>query len=139
LLPAQSKERRRDCAARRQLNPPRSLAKSGSVFGTLFKEPQSTRYITQTISSRFLFVYTLLNPHSKRQTAVLFKLFITSIIIWDLLFYLLRPDRCIEQQYSNLFQPLEDIVSWICMAEYALRLFTCMENKKYRDHVPVPQ
>jgi voltage-gated potassium channel len=138
LLPSQSKERRSEFALRRH-----SQAKPKSVFGTLFRAETSKakhgnqREAPTTSSHSYSFVYTILNPRSKQRPAVWFKIFITSVILFDCTLFILSTDRRIYKNQLTLFLTSEAIVSWIFMIEYSMRLYTITESKTYRGFGPL--
>jgi voltage-gated potassium channel len=138
-LPLLPQRRRTDFALRRSSQ----AKKPSSVLGTLFRGGASKakhgnqREPPPTSSHSYSFVYTVLNPRSKQRPAVWFKIFITSVILWDCLLFIMMTDRRIYKKYPLLFLNSEAIVSWIFMIEYSLRLYTCTESKTYRDSGPL--
>lgn len=143
LLPVQSKERRVDFALRRQnatrtLQKPRETSVLDTLFGEDKKAPRTTTpSAAPTTPSHYSFVYTLLNPHSKRWQAVLFKRFIATIIVVDLLLFILSTDRRLSEKYEDSFYASEGMVSSIFLIEYILRLVTCIERPKLREKGPI--
>ena len=127
LLPEQPPERRRDFQERRTRSAP---PPGRGVFRSLFhkkKKPSRAR------PRPYSFIYTLLNPYSKKLPAVYFKIFITSVILWDSFLFIFGTDERIYQQNPGLFSVSEGLVSCIFALEYILRLYTCTERPKYQN------
>jgi voltage-gated potassium channel len=152
-LPA---ERRRDFAKRRQ-NARRSVQvgapKEKAVFKTLFADPRSTKRQVLHVETpadhnglpllpthkhgRHSLVYTILNPHSKQWPALVFKRFISTVILIDLFLFIISTDEKLSQQYGALFHSSEGIASCIFLIEYIARLTIVTEKKKYRELGPL--
>lgn len=75
-------------------------------------------------------LYTALNPRSNRPHALIFKSFMTFVIIADLIFFIVST----EPKYHNniIFFQLEGVTSTIFLIEYLARLLTATESKSYR-------
>ena len=157
LLPKQSKDRRREFSIRRK-NRRASARGDASVLGTVLK---SKRALVEQVQSESFrrnaveltassaapapaspasphrrprsFIFTLLNPYSKQWQALLFKKFIVTVILVDVILFILSTDHRIRQKYDQLFQTTEAIVSSIFLLEYILRLVTAVERPKYQD------
>lgn len=82
------------------------------------------------------FWFSMLNPHSKQRQAVAYKHFITSVIVTDLIFFIVSTDPRV-QQYDSVFDAAEGVVSCIFLLEYVARLVTITESLKYGERGPV--
>ena len=80
-------------------------------------------------------IYTMLNPRSTKFQAKVFKNFIATIIVVDLIFFILSTDP----NYTDygIFHHVEGITSTIFLIEYILRLITCMESRSYQEYGPI--
>lgn len=91
----------------------------------------------QTDSTRHSFLYSMLNPLSSRWQARIFKRFISSVILLDLMMYVASTDPTIEQNVNRkIFVNGEGIVSCIFLVEYVLRLAVITEKSKFGKHGP---
>lgn len=80
----------------------------------------------------------MLNPLSNRWQARIFKRFISSVIMVDLLFYVASTDPTIEKSvHSQFFLNGEGVVSCIFLVEYLLRLYVITEKTKFQKYGPV--
>jgi voltage-gated potassium channel len=152
LVPSQSTDRRREFALRRQKAKRKvTTKKEEPVLQTLFAEPKTPRHhhqvsheetpaqaahhgLLHTHKRRHSLVYTILNPHSKQWPALLFKRFITLIILMDLLLFILSTDLNLSQHHGDFFHTTEGIASCIFLVEYVARVAVCTEKKKYHKH-----
>lgn len=164
LLPPQSAERRKEFAVRRQsrrdalkkqmLNTKANHSVLGTLMGQVDKDNNNDRQQSrgsatsgidntgssplpvQNSSTRkpYSLAYTVLNPNSKQLPAVIFKYFITTVIICDLFAFILQTDLRLAYKYDRWFVSTEEVVSWIFLVEYIARWTTCVENAKYSDH-----
>jgi len=75
----------------------------------------------------------MLNPHSRRWPAQIYKLFISAIILTDLLLFILSTEPQLAQQHAQVFHLTEGIASCIFLVEYIARLMVCVEGKRYRN------
>lgn len=82
--------------------------------------------------NRKSFLFTLLNPHSRRWPAQIYKLFISAIILMDLLLFILSTEPPLAQQHAQVFHLAEGIASCIFLVEYIARLVVCVEGKRYQ-------
>lgn len=83
------------------------------------------------------FVYTMLNPRSVDRQAVAFKWFITTVIIMDLMAFIMSTDLDLKPKHAQVYVIWEAIDSWIFLAEFILRLVTVTESRKYGTMGPV--
>ena len=90
---------------------------------------------SRSSSHHHSWIYTMLNPRSTKPQAKLFKTFIATVIVVDLIFFILSTDP----NYSDygIFRHVEAITSSIFLIEYMLRLLTCMESKSYQEYGPI--
>jgi len=77
------------------------------------------------------FLYSMLNPRSIEWQAVAFKWFITIVIIFDLLVFVMSTDPDSDEQHLEKYLAWEAVVSWIFLTEYVLRLIAVTESVKY--------
>jgi len=83
------------------------------------------------------FLYSMLNPHSRRWQAVCYKAAITTIIVTDLLMFIASTDMRANAHVPQLFETWEAVVSYIFLIEYCARLYVVTEKKKYHQYGPV--
>jgi voltage-gated potassium channel len=160
-----SKERKREFAFRRQsatralaaMHPPR---RTSAVLNTLFPETSNNKsyrkrtMTTATISTpptnaptapqhkqkmhyNYSFWYTLLNPHSKQWQAVAFQHFIATVILLDVVMFIVSTDARVREPYNDWFTIAEGVVSTIFLTEYILRAAVCTEHPTYRHLHPM--
>jgi len=129
LLPSLSQERQMEFRNRRSSQKP--------VLKALFPSQTATVRTQNGSSSRYSFIYTCLNPHSKRKCATDFKYFLAFVIVCDIITYILSTDLRISSKYPGFFTTSEAMVSTIFMTEYVLRVITCVEHRRYQPHGPV--
>lgn len=79
------------------------------------------------------FLYTLLNPHSRQLPAQVFKVFITLVILVDLILFVFSTDQVIFQRFQPIFYQAEAVTSGIFLVEYVCRLMVIPEKRSYRD------
>jgi hypothetical protein len=125
---------------RRQLM---ATAKSGSVFNEIFTQQSPTRAqqggetrVHVSKKKPKTFVYTMLNPRSSEWQAVMFKWFITIVILFDLLMFIISTEPGISDDQRILFQVAEGITSTIFLIEVVARLVTVTESQKYGEQGP---
>ena len=80
-------------------------------------------------------IYTMLNPRSTKPQAKIFKNFIATVIVVDLIFFIMSTDP--NYKDYSIFHHVEGITSSIFLIEYILRLITCMESKSYQEYGPI--
>jgi voltage-gated potassium channel len=100
------------------------------------RDSSSSSCSKETPSERTLhsFVFTMLNPRSRRFSAQLYKMFITAVIAGDLGFFIASTEP--ELKDLPIFHTMEGITSTIFLVEYVARLVTCIESKYLKDHGP---
>jgi voltage-gated potassium channel len=81
------------------------------------------------------FIYTALNPKSNQKPARIFKWFIATVILVDLLFFIVSTEPNLPQRAQYIFIVAEGVTSSIFLVEYILRLVTCTESRKYKGAV----
>ena len=69
--------------------------------------------------------------------AKIYKGFITTVILWDVVLFILSTDRRIWESYDQVFYVSEAVVSCMFLLEYLLRLYTCTERAKYKEMGPI--
>jgi voltage-gated potassium channel len=105
-----------------------------NVFSQVFK--QSTRSEDERSHHDYhSFLYTLLNPRSHQAQAILFKKFITLIILSDMTLFIISTEPHFHAH--ALFYWTEGIASCIFFVEYFCRLAVCTESRRYKKLGPV--
>jgi voltage-gated potassium channel len=97
---------------------------------------ERTKILRQS-KRRHTFWYSMLNPHSKQWQAVAYKHFITTVIVSDLVLFIVSTDARAARAHGTLFDVTDGVVSSIFLLEYAARLYTITEKQKYGDRGPV--
>lgn len=82
-------------------------------------------------------VYTMLHPRSGVWYAEVFKKFISTLIIADLIAFVISTEERIYVKYWVWFQAIEGVTTSIFLVEYIARVSVCVENKKFGDRGPV--
>jgi Ion transport protein len=77
------------------------------------------------------FIYTMLNPRSTARQAAAFKWFIATVIVMDLVVFVLSTEPNLSDGQRAVFGTWEAVDSWIFLIEYVLRLATVTESNKY--------
>jgi voltage-gated potassium channel len=90
-----------------------------------------------TSTKHHSFLYSMLNPHSRKLQAVLFKRFITLVITTDLVFFVLSTDDSFTYFSDRFYHAAEGIASCIFLLEYLARFATIMEKHKYANMGPI--
>ena len=96
--------------------------------------PIETVTTDDSAATRHSFLYSMLNPKSKKWQAVLFKRCITAVITVDLLFFVVSTDNRAAKNHATLFHIAEGIVSCIFLVEYMARLYVVPEKQKYSQY-----
>lgn len=78
-----------------------------TVLGTVFDAATATAHLHHH-ADRHSFLYSMLNPLSHRWQAILFKRFITMVILLDLLFFIVSTDPTIGVQAHGAFFQVSD-------------------------------
>lgn len=78
-------------------------------------------------------LYNTLNPKSSIPSAQLYQKFITSVILFDAIIYVLSTEPGLSQ-HNNTFYFVEGITSTIFAIEYFARLLVCTEKKSYAKY-----
>lgn len=82
-------------------------------------------------------LYIMLHPRSGAWYSEIFKKFISTLIIGDLLAFVISTEDSIYQQHWIWFQAIEGITASIFLVEYIARVTVSVENKKFGIHGPV--
>ena len=77
------------------------------------------------------FVFTMLNPRSTAIQAVIFKWFITIVILVDLIGFVISTEPNLDDDTVEMFDTWEGVTSTIFLIELILRLITVTESTKY--------
>lgn len=140
LLPRQDTERRRAFAKRRQ-NASRKLM-GKPVLQRLFYERSTSssttveKQATTKRPTRHSFIYLLLSPYSRELPARIFKGVVTTVILVDLVLFILSTDPRLDIAFDTFFHAAEGFVSTLFLIEYVARLWVIIESKRYRDMSP---
>lgn len=86
---------------------------------------------------RHSFLYQMLSPHSKAWHATAFKHFISTVIMVDLVLFILSTDETFTVLSDEFYHAAEGIASTIFLLEYVARVYTVGEKKKYREMGPI--
>ena len=101
---------------------------SEPVLGKIFKASE----MVATSHHDHSFIYTTLNPKSTQKQAIVFKWFIATVILVDLMLFIISTEPDLSNETQNIFKVTEGVTSSIFLVEYILRLVTCTESKKYK-------
>lgn len=144
---SQSLRRRRCTSAERKRpkDPKSPLSKqSKKAFDrrqSIPKKPPSQKARKETApstgSQKKSLLFTALNPYSCRRPAQIYKIFISAIVLIDLILFILSTEQHLAQRYATVFHVAEGIASCIFLVEYMARLVVCMESKRYRNMSPL--
>ena len=77
------------------------------------------------------FWYSLVSSHSHRTEVVAFRHAIATVIVLNVVCFIIQTDKATDRKYTHLFSIIEAVSSWIFFGEYLLRLCTIHENKRY--------
>lgn len=105
-----------------------------SVLRTLFT-PKPSEIVD--LEQRHSPLYIMLHPKSEVWYAQIFKRFISTLIIVDLLAFVISTDPQIMEQYHVIFRTIEGVTSCIFLVEYIARISICIENKKFEHFGPI--
>lgn len=78
-------------------------------------------------------LYNTLNPKSRIPSAQLYQKFITCVILFDAIIFILSTEPSLSQ-YNNTNYIIEAITSTIFAIEYFARLLVCTEKKSYAKY-----
>lgn len=93
----------REQSSQRHMEPPGSSS-MGGVLGTVFEAATAAAHL-HAHANRHTFLYSMLNPLSHKWQAILFKRFITAVILLDLLFFIVSTDPTIGvEAHGSFFQ-----------------------------------
>jgi voltage-gated potassium channel len=105
-----------------------------SVLRTLFTPKPSE---IEDMEQKHSWLYMMLHERSEVWYAEIFKRFISTLIIGDLLAFVISTEPQIYDDYSTFFRLIEGITSSIFLVEYIARVSVCIENKKFADYGPI--
>jgi voltage-gated potassium channel len=83
------------------------------------------------------FVYTMLNPRSNAMQAIVFKWFISIVIVADLVAFVISTEPDLDQHHKQFFYVWEGATSSVFLLEYIARLVVVTEAEKYHDQGPI--
>jgi hypothetical protein len=81
-------------------------------------------------------LFTLLNPRSRQWQAVWFKYFISTVILADLIIFVLSTEPNLSDEKKALCHNWEGVTSTIFLIEYLARIYAVIEAKKYGEFGP---
>ena len=84
----------------------------------------------EDLSQDHSYIYMMLHPRSTQVQSEVFKKVITSVVIFDLVTFILSTEPKLYQSHTTLFHYLEGISACIFLIEYIARLVTITENKR---------
>jgi len=85
---------------------------------------------------RHSFLFRMLDPHSHASQASVFRRFITTVILIDLVFFVLSTDESLQLMPQGFYHVEEGVVSTIFLIEYIARSWTIPEARVYRSVNP---
>ncbi len=83
------------------------------------------------------FLYTMLHPRSEAWHAEIFKKFISTLIIGDLIAFVISTEQPFYERHWIWFQAIEGITAGIFLVEYIARVYVVIENEKFAIHGPI--
>lgn len=81
-------------------------------------------------------LYSMLNEHSHRPLAKCFRVVISTLIIMNVVAFVLQSDEHIDEEYEVFWTLLEAVSSIVFLIEYVLRVYTRPESRKYAGMDP---
>ena len=99
-------------------------------------DPLSVDQEEPPIATKHSNLYNALNPKSRCQSARLYQQFITTVILFDALVYILSTEPSL-QIYHRLFYSTEGVTSTIFAIEYFSRVLVCTEKHSYAKYGPL--
>ena len=79
-------------------------------------------------------LYNTLNPKSRIPAAQLYQKFITCVILFDAIIFVISTEPALSQYNNTIFYIIEAITSTIFAIEYFARLLVCTEKKSYAKY-----
>jgi hypothetical protein len=98
-----------------------------------------SNFVEETPSERLhpkSLLFTLLNPRSRQWQAVWFKSFISTVILADLIIFVLSTEPNLSDEQKALCHTWEGVTSTIFLIEYLARIYAVIEAKKYGEFGP---
>ena len=99
-------------------------------FSSFIDEAPSERLRPKTL------LFTLLNPRSRQWQAVWFKYFISTVILADLIIFVLSTEPNLSDEQRALCHTWEGVTSTIFLIEYLARMYAVIEARKYGEFGP---
>ena len=99
-------------------------------FSSFLDEAPSKRLRPKT------FLFTLLNPRSRQWQAVWFKYFISTVILVDLIIFVLSTEPNLSDDQKTLCHTWEGVTSTIFLIEFLARIYAVIEARKYGEFGP---
>jgi hypothetical protein len=96
-------------------------------------------FVKETPSERLRpksLLFTLLNPRSRQWQAIWFKSFISTVILVDLIIFVLSTEPNLSDEQKTLCHTWEGATSTIFLIEYLARIYAVIEAKKYGEFGP---
>eukprot|EP00469_Lotharella_globosa_P010646 CAMPEP_0167782056 /NCGR_PEP_ID=MMETSP0111_2-20121227/6296_1 /TAXON_ID=91324 /ORGANISM="Lotharella globosa, Strain CCCM811" /LENGTH=384 /DNA_ID=CAMNT_0007672827 /DNA_START=27 /DNA_END=1178 /DNA_ORIENTATION=- len=117
----------------------RSLHKKDKPKPRKISEPSLSRRSTSRVpdplkKQKHTFMYSMLNPSSKKPQAEAYKYTVTALILIDTLMFIISTEN-IMKPYERLFDIEGGVVSCLFAAEWMARVYVAPQSRKYRDPV----
>jgi len=113
---------------------------SGPVLTKIFVEetppPAPTSHEGEEDEHHHSYMYSMLNPRSNRTQAIVYKYFIATVILVDLLFFILSTEPDLSHKQKHFFKVAEGLTSSIFLVEYIARLCVCTESRRFGQYGP---
>lgn len=87
---------------------------------------------------RYSWLYILLHPHSRHPHSVLYKSFICTVILIDVLFFIASTEPWADNgNYAEVFYVEEGVASTIFLIEYICRVYVAPQSRRYQNMTPL--
>lgn len=114
-----------------------SFYKSKSFAGVRQSLRNQQQHVACKAGTLHSYWYSLVNARSRKTHAVIFRIAITSLILLDVMAYILQSDENIDRTYKTYFQVLEGTSSLIFLFEYVVRVATVPSRSRFARTRPV--
>ena len=111
---------------------------SGPVLTKIFVEEEPPRPLQdgEPDEHHHSYVYSMLNPRSHKPQATVYKYFMSTIILVDLVFFIISTEPHLSKPFKHFLKVTEGVTSSIFLVEYIARLIVCTESRKYNTYGP---
>lgn len=82
-------------------------------------------------------MFKMLSPYSRTWQARLYRSVMGALIVLNVASYLLSTDKEVYDQYGHLCDSIEGSTACLFFVDYAIRLYTVVESKKWRAYGPL--